>query len=143
MHVFTYGTLMFPEVWQVVVGRQFVTMAGHAAGFRIVRVRNTLYPGISAAAPTDAVEGIIYLDVDTAALARLDSFEDDFYRRQPIVVACNNGRQLEAQAYVVPPERRDVLTTESWSGDGFVARGDLDRFLASFAGFERVQRDGS
>jgi len=143
MHVFTYGTLMFPEVWQVVVGRPFITAVGHAAGFRIFRVRDALYPGIFAAASTDAVQGVVYLDVDFATLARLDRFEDDFYRRQPIVVVCDDGQQLEAEAYIVPDERRDVLTTEPWSGDDFVARGDLDRFLANFAGFQRVLHDGS
>ncbi len=138
MHVFTYGTLMFPEVWQAVVGRPFVTTNGHTAGFRIFRVRDALYPGIFAAAATDAVQGVVYLDVDSTSLARLDRFEDDFYQRQTVVVTCDDGRQLEAQAYIVPDERRSVLTTEPWSGDGFVARGDLDRFLASFAGFQRV-----
>jgi hypothetical protein len=35
MHVFTYGTLMFPEVWQAVVGREFATIEGTAAEFAI------------------------------------------------------------------------------------------------------------
>jgi gamma-glutamylcyclotransferase (GGCT)/AIG2-like uncharacterized protein YtfP len=141
MHVFTYGTLMFPEVWQAVVGRQFITAVGHAAGFRILRVRDTLYPGLLAAAPTDVVQGIIYLDVDSASLARLDRFEDDFYRRQPITLICEDGRQLEAETYIVPDERRDVLTTEPWSGHDFVAGGDLDCFLANFKGFQRLLPD--
>jgi gamma-glutamylcyclotransferase (GGCT)/AIG2-like uncharacterized protein YtfP len=143
MHVFTYGTLMFPEVWQAVVGRQFITAAGHADGFRIFRVRDALYPGISASEPAGAVQGVVHLDVDSDSITRLDRFEDDFYRRQPIVVACDDGRQLAAEAYIVPDERRDALTTEPWSGDDFVARGDLDRFLASFAGFQRVLCDDS
>ena len=138
MHVFTYGTLMFPQVWQAVVGRSCSNAVGQVAGFRIFRVRDAVYPGIVAATPTDVVRGVVYLNVDPESLRRLDRFEDDFYRRQPIVVACVDGRQREAQAYVVPAEYRSTLTAEPWSADDFVARGDLDRFMADFAGFHRL-----
>ena len=142
MHVFTYGTLMFPEVWQAVVGRPFATERGRAAGFQIFRVRDAVYPGILAAGPTDAVDGVVYWDVDPDSVDRLDRFEGDFFRRRPIAVACDDGRRLEAAAYVVPDEFRDMLTDEPWTGGDFVARGDLDRFLASFAGFQRLAQDG-
>jgi gamma-glutamylcyclotransferase (GGCT)/AIG2-like uncharacterized protein YtfP len=138
MHVFTYGTLMFPEVWRAVVGQPFESVTGHAAGFAIYRVRDALFPGIIASGTTDSVRGVLYLDVDDRSVARLDRFEDDFYRRLTIVVDCDDGRQLEADAYVVPSQHRAVLTDESWSGDGFLSRGDLDRFLAGFAGFSRL-----
>ncbi len=143
MQVFTYGTLMFPEIWQAVVGREFSCLRGHAAGFRIFCVRDAVYPGILAAAPTDTVEGVVYQDVDPDTVARLDRFEDDFYRRRTIAVACADGRWLEAETYVVSDEFRDMLTAEPWTGDDFVARGDLDRFLASFSGFRRLARDRS
>lgn len=138
MHVFTYGTLMFPEVWQAVVGRPYATVRGQAAGYEIFRVRDALFPGIIAGQPTDAVRGVMYLDVDDDSVARLDRFEDDFYLRLPIVVTCDDSQRLAAQAYVVPAERRGVLTAEPWNGDDFVARGDLARFMAGFAGFGRL-----
>jgi gamma-glutamylcyclotransferase (GGCT)/AIG2-like uncharacterized protein YtfP len=143
MHVFTYGTLMFPEVWKAVVGREFSHLRGQAPGFRIFRVRDAVYPGILVAGSTDAVDGVVYQDIDPESIDRLDRFEDDFYRRRPIVVACDDGRRLEAEAYVVPDDFRDMLTDEPWTGDDFVARGDLDRFLANFAGFERLAKDGN
>jgi len=144
MHVFAYGTLMFPEVWQAVVGRPFAIVRGQAAGFEIFRVRDALYPGITAGRLTDAVHGVVYLDVDDDSVSRLDRFEDDFYRRLSIVVTCgdgvtcDDGQRRDAQAYVVPAEQRDVLTAEPWNGDDFVARGDLARFMAGFAGFGRL-----
>ena len=174
-HLFTYGTLMFQEVWQAIVcpddvGRDFPSTPARLDGYQIFRVKDALYPGIIKSDPPPSpnpqsevrnpksripppsgsrpstlhsqpstVPGLLYLDLDSGLLARLDRFEDDFYRRQHIVVACDNGRQLAVEAYIVPDERRDVLTTEPWSGDDFVARGDLDRFLANFAGFQRVE----
>jgi gamma-glutamylcyclotransferase (GGCT)/AIG2-like uncharacterized protein YtfP len=138
MNVFTYGTLMFPQVWQAVVGRRFVTVGGRAAGFAIYRVRDAVYPGMLAAAPADYVRGVVYLDVDDESMLRLDRFEDDFYQRQAVPVACDDGQPREVEAYVVPLGFRNVLTPEPWSGDDFVARGDLQRFLGSFAGFQRL-----
>jgi gamma-glutamylcyclotransferase (GGCT)/AIG2-like uncharacterized protein YtfP len=138
MHVFTYGTLMFLEVWRAVVGRDFATVAGSAAGFAIYRVQDAVFPGIFATDDNDAVRGIVYLDVDAASLARLDVFEDDFYERQVLSVSCADGQQRQAQAYVVPAHHRALLTDEGWDRDQFVASGGLEQFIRRFAGFARV-----
>ena len=80
MHLFTYGTLMFPEVWQAVVGRPFAAIAGQVSGYALYRVRDAVFPGMVATTTGAPVVGIVYLDVDDEAVARLDRFEDDFYR---------------------------------------------------------------
>jgi gamma-glutamylcyclotransferase (GGCT)/AIG2-like uncharacterized protein YtfP len=137
-NIFAYGTLMFPEIWQLVVGRPFATVPGHVAGFATYRVANAVFPGMLATTNSDSVEGVVYLDVDAAAVSRLDQFEDDFYRRQTVRVKCEDGRICDADAYVVPPEKRGVLTDRRWSKQDFVARGDLQKFIARFAGFGRL-----
>ena len=138
MHVFTYGTLMFPEVWNAVVGQQFAAVAGTAAGYAIYRVRDARFPGIIAAESRDSVRGVVYLDVDPCSLERLDRFEDDFYRRETLQVACDDGQQRAADAYVVPAENQAVLTDESWIADEFAASGGLAEFIRRFQGFLRV-----
>jgi gamma-glutamylcyclotransferase (GGCT)/AIG2-like uncharacterized protein YtfP len=141
MHVFTYGTLMFPEVWQAVVGRQFAIVDATASGYGIYRVRDAVFPGIIAATEQDAVRGVVYLDVDAASLARLDLFEDDFYRRETLSLTCDDGQRRAADAYVVPDENRKVLTTEPWQADRFVASGGLTTFIRRFEGFGRLATD--
>src|SRR4051812_41893958 len=123
MHVFTYGTLMFPEVWGVVVGRQFESVEGSAAGYAIFRVRDAVFTGIVAAAGESIVSGVVYLDVDVPSLQRLDAFEDVFYQRRSISIDCNDGRRVEAEAYVVPETNRHVLTDEPWDRERFVTSG--------------------
>jgi gamma-glutamylcyclotransferase (GGCT)/AIG2-like uncharacterized protein YtfP len=137
MNVFTYGTLMFPEVWQAVAGRPSASINGQVSGFAIYRVRDAVFPGI-VATTSGVVQGVVYLDVDDETVRRLDRFEDDFYERQPVTVDCDDGTRRQAEAYVVPDQRRGVLTDEIWSPDGFAARGDLERFLTQFAGFRRL-----
>ncbi len=138
MHVFTYGTLMFPEVWQTVVGRESASLLAHAPGFRIFRVMDAVYPGIVAAGSTDVVAGILYLAVDDESFARLDRFESDFYQRRPILITTDDGRQLDAEAYIIPDQHRHLLTDETWTAEDFQSRGDLARFVARYAGFDRL-----
>lgn len=142
MHVFTYGTLMFPEVWRAVVGKEFETAAATAANFAIYYVRDAVYPGIIAT-PSGTVPGLVYFDVDAESLARLDVFEGVDYHRQPIeVTRTDNVQILSADAYVIPPANSHLLTDESWSAREFAARGELARFVARYAGFERLTDDG-
>jgi gamma-glutamylcyclotransferase (GGCT)/AIG2-like uncharacterized protein YtfP len=138
MHVFTYGTLMFPEIWQTVVGRSFETVEGTAAGFEVFRVRDAVFPGIAAGAGSCSASGVVYLDVDSESTARLDRFEDDFYERQGIAVDCIDGQRRMAEAYVVPSAKRSVLTSEPWGRESFLASGGLEQFINRFAGFGRV-----
>jgi gamma-glutamylcyclotransferase (GGCT)/AIG2-like uncharacterized protein YtfP len=140
MHVFTYGTLMFPEVWQAVVGRAFETVEGTARGFAIYRVVDAVFPGIVAGDERNRVQGVVYLDVDHASLTRLDLFEDDFYERQALWVECTDGQRRAAEAYVVPPQNRQVLTDEPWQRETFVSSSGLERFKQGFQGFHRVRR---
>ena len=138
MNIFAYGTLTFPEVWQLVVGRPFATVGGQVAGYATYRVANEAFPGMLATTNSDVVRGLVYLDVDAAALTKLDQFEDDFYHRQKVRVKCDDGKICDADAYIVPPEKRGVLTDRRWSRQEFVARGELPKFITRFAGFGRL-----
>ena len=119
MHVFTYGSLMFPEVWRIVVGREFETVEGTFAGHSIFRVRDAAFPGIIAAAGECFVRGLVYLDVDAASVERLDRFEDDFYARRSLSIDCRDGRRREADAYTVPAKK------PSRANSGAVDRRDI------------------
>jgi gamma-glutamylcyclotransferase (GGCT)/AIG2-like uncharacterized protein YtfP len=138
MHVFTYGTLMFPEVWQAVVGRSFETVEGTAPGFEVFRVCDAVFPGIIAGTGECSVRGVVYLDVDRESTERLDRFEDEFYERRAIAVDCSDGQRRMAEAYVVPAVNRSVLTSEPWSRESFLASGGLEQFIGRFAGFGRI-----
>src|SRR5262249_9421616 len=138
MDVFTYGSLMFPEVWRSVVGRDFATVAETAAGYSIFRVRDAAFPGITPASEEISGTGLVYLDVDEVSVARLDRFEDTFYDRQSILIDCVDGIRREADAYVVREQNRHVLTAEPWTAEWFESSGGLADFIARFQGFSRL-----
>ena len=138
MHVFTYGTLMFPEVWRIVVGREFETVEGTLAGYSIFRVRDAVFPGIIAAAGECVVRGVVYLDVDAASVERLDRFEDDFYARQRFRSTAATASDARRTRMSCRRRIRHVLTAEPWNAETFVASGGLADFIARFQGFARL-----
>jgi gamma-glutamylcyclotransferase (GGCT)/AIG2-like uncharacterized protein YtfP len=153
MHLFTYGTLMFPEVWQAVVGRQFETSPAQLPGYRICRVAGALYPGIIAVdspltpdlrpLTSSSVPGLLYFNLDADSLARLDAFEGHEYIRRSVTVFCKDdtcalGRELTADTYIVPTDSAHILTPEPWTAADFLAHGHLAEFLARYSGFNRL-----
>jgi gamma-glutamylcyclotransferase (GGCT)/AIG2-like uncharacterized protein YtfP len=138
MHVFTYGSLMFPEVWRSVVGKEFATVEGTAAGYAIFRVSGAAFPGITPADEASSVSGLVYLDVDEESVGRLDRFEDTFYDRLRLNIDCRDGMRRAADAYVVPPTHGHILTAEPWTAHWFESSGGLADFIERFQGFSRL-----
>ena len=142
MHVFTYGSLMFPEVWQIVVGRDFETVEGEVAGYSIFRVSDAEYPGITVADDGGGVRGLVYLDVDDAAVARLDRFEGSLYDRACLSIDCADGVSRSANAYVISESNRHALTAETWTAEEFVSSGGLTEFMQKYQGFSWLGGEG-
>jgi gamma-glutamylcyclotransferase (GGCT)/AIG2-like uncharacterized protein YtfP len=97
-HVFTYGSLMFPEVWNRVVRGNYRSCPARLDGYRRHALVDASYPAIVADAGA-SVDGVLYFDVDAADLARLDAFEGVEYRRDAVPVSTASGPAM-AQAYV-------------------------------------------
>jgi gamma-glutamylcyclotransferase (GGCT)/AIG2-like uncharacterized protein YtfP len=128
MHLFTYGTLVFPEVWQRIAVREAAAERASLTGFAIYRVRDAVFPGIVRAEPVNAVAGVLYRDLDENTLFELDAYESDFYCRETVAVVTETGDTVECQAYVVPEKRRDLLTDEPWDAEWF-AEHKLEKYL--------------
>lgn len=126
-HVFTYGSLMFAEVWQSVVRGRYcsepVTLSGHAR----YAIRGETYPAVVPRAGA-TVEGVLYFNVGSDDLQRLDVFEGGDYRRDTVQVPTSAG-MLAVDTYIYLDEAR--LLSEPWSAQSF----DLQDFMATYCGF--------
>lgn len=125
IHVFTYGSLMFAEVWQRVVRGQYASHAATLDGYRRFAVRDETYPGIVTRAG-GSVAGLVYADIDAADLARLDAFEGELYRRIDAVVTGANGHTMQVQTYLFLQPAG--LTDQPWLPESFA----LQQFLATY-----------
>lgn len=125
--VFTYGTLLFPEVFEAVTGRVFVSLEAAVTGLVRYGVRDAVFPGV-VVGRNDRLEGRVYLDVDPRTLARLDRFEDVLYERRAVEAHLADGRTLAADAWVVPPRHAGELDGAPWDPETF-RRRHLSRYL--------------
>jgi gamma-glutamylcyclotransferase (GGCT)/AIG2-like uncharacterized protein YtfP len=128
MHLFTYGTLMFPAVWGLVLGRTFPTQAARVTGYAVYQARGEVFPVMVAAGDDDLVAGLAYLNVDDSAIVALDAFESDLYDRVAVSAALADGRQLACQAYVLPKRNRRLAASTGWDAARF-EREALDEYL--------------
>jgi gamma-glutamylcyclotransferase (GGCT)/AIG2-like uncharacterized protein YtfP len=113
MDLFTYGTLMDPEVWQRAAGRRFPCERATLEDYSARRLRGVHFPGLIEAAGA-VTPGLLYRGVDAPAMQRLDEYEDDFYQRIAVKVITENGEMVTAQVYLVAPDQRHHVMDERW-----------------------------
>jgi len=89
-HVFTYGSLMFPEVWQRVVRGDYRSAPAVLDGHARFALAGETYPGAIARSGA-IVAGIVYFDVSDADVAALDAFEGSQYRRDRVRIRLDGG----------------------------------------------------
>jgi gamma-glutamylcyclotransferase (GGCT)/AIG2-like uncharacterized protein YtfP len=123
-NVFTYGSLMFPQVWRRVVAGDYRALPATASGHARYAVSAETYPGMVAQSGS-AVEGVLYLDVGPEDLAALDRFEGGDYRRDTIEVVLEDGSTLSAAAYIYIGDR---LSAAAWDPAAF----ELQRFMQTY-----------
>ena len=127
MNLFTYGTLMFPEVWQRIEVGPSDSVPATLPGFAIFRVRNAVFPGLVRAEPDDQVSGLLYLGLSDEDLFELDAYESDLYERIDAIAATGNG-PLDCTAFVIPEANRAALSEEPWDAEWF-KKHQLEKYL--------------
>jgi gamma-glutamylcyclotransferase (GGCT)/AIG2-like uncharacterized protein YtfP len=128
MNLFAYGTLMYPEMWRRVVGREFPAEPAELAGYAVYRVADGVYPVLVAAQADARVRGLVFRDLDAAAFQRLDEYESDLYDRTAVSAVAADGRLIRCQAYVLPAARRAWASDEPWDAERF-RRFELEAYL--------------
>ena len=116
MHIFTYGSLMFPQVWQHVVRGTYRSAPASLAGHARYAIVGETYPGIIAQEGAQ-VAGVLYFDVAAQDVAALDAFEGEEYRRDQVPLTLASGEAMIAGTYVyLLPHRLSGLP---WQPEAF------------------------
>ena len=124
-NVFTYGSLMFPEIWNQVVRGSYPSCPARLEAYRRFSIVEVSYPAI-VAEPGASVEGVLYLGVSADDVARLDAFEGAEYRRAGLAVITASG-PIPAQGYVWLDGAR--LSGQAWLPERF----SIPQFLGTHA----------
>ncbi len=134
MKLFTYGSLMDTDIFTLVAGEEAVCAAATLNGYRRLAVAGEDYPGMIEA-EGHCVEGQLYSGLSATALARLDEFEGECYRREVVSLICD-GESIAAEAYVVRPQFHGILAEAEWDWAHFQREGKA-RFQQRYVGFNR------
>ncbi len=128
-NVFTYGSLMFPVVWDRVAQGRYQSSEASVHGFQRLRIRGEHYPALIVNPNAGSLTGRVYFDVSASDIARLDHFETSDYARVAIAVTVA-GKAMAADAYLTL--KADALEPVEWSPETF-ERDGLKAFLATYA----------
>lgn len=123
--VFTYGSLMFGQIWSRVVRGEYASTRAVAAGHARYAIKDETYPGMIAQSG-GTVEGVLYFDVVQDDIAALDAFEGGEYRRESIAVTLAGGETVQADTYIYLAIER--LSESPWLPEAF----QMERFIGSY-----------
>jgi hypothetical protein len=139
--LFAYGTLQFPEVLQVLLGRVPEHTPGAITGWRAAALPGLVYPGLVPAGRTGStvscvsgvstVSGVLLAGLTSAEWCIIDAYEDDGYGLGRLTLT--DGRPGWAYFY----DQGAGVLPHDWSAGEFAVR-----HLAGFAGSCRAWRDG-
>lgn len=130
-HVFTYGSLMFGEVFERIVRHRYHSQHAYVRHFKRTVIRNHAYP-VVLPSYGHRLDGELYFDVKHTDLRRLDIFEGEYYQRQQTRVTLGDThQQVRADIYVLKPAFRHLASARPWSADNF-RRHHLRRFARTY-----------
>jgi gamma-glutamylcyclotransferase (GGCT)/AIG2-like uncharacterized protein YtfP len=130
-HIFTYGSLMFPPVWNRVVTGDYASQTASIHGFRRLAVRDKEHPALVIARGAAPITGRVYLDVSNFDIERLDRFETSRYARVTVAVTLNDddAETIAADAYLAL--NLSELTDHDWDVARFEREG-LPQFMSNY-----------
>ncbi|MBE0494978.1 MAG: gamma-glutamylcyclotransferase [Campylobacterales bacterium] len=137
VNVFTYGSLMFPQVWSRVVQGEYESIRGTLHGFRRRCLKKETYPVAFEGAPSERVLGEVYLNVNEDDIKRLDAFEGEYYLRKTEDIVLDNGKIVRASVYVLKSDFYQLVDDNPWDVEHFKLVG-IQRFLEQYQGFLSV-----
>lgn len=136
INLFTYGSLMCSDIMFRVAGCKTDYTQASLNNFFRSKIQNREYPGI---VPHHGarVSGVLYFDISTEAIERLDVFEGEMYLRQKVEVINDENNSVTAMTYVIKPQYLNILSDKEWSFDEFLA-GGKEKFEESYFGFQKL-----
>jgi len=98
--VFTYGSLMFENVFEGVTGERCQNQRATLKQWSRHALLNKTYPGaVTNRDQLAQIDGVLWLQVSDLALLKLDSFEGCPYCRELVTVLTENGTPQKAWIY--------------------------------------------
>lgn len=110
-----------------VTGEIFPSEPAWISDYARYLVKNQLFPGL-VYEPGACTSGTLYHEIKPRHFKRLDAYEGMLYSKEEILTETEGGEFCRALVYVVPEQKKSILTSRSWDKMSF-AKQDYYRFL--------------
>jgi len=130
--IFTYGTLMIPEIMSGLIGRSLIGQSATLSGYRRSVIINETYPGI-APHSKGVVPGILYHALEHHEIEILNHYEGHLYTLSVVNIKLSDDTILDAYSYVLRKEYWHLLTEHDWDLETF-KRQSQATFLKEYKG---------
>eukprot|EP00878_Enallax_costatus_P017780 GHUV01018682.1.p1 GENE.GHUV01018682.1~~GHUV01018682.1.p1 ORF type:complete len:147 (+),score=12.20 GHUV01018682.1:308-748(+) len=111
---FVYGTLMAPEVLNLLIKRVPPHKPAKLSGYSRYRVKGQVFPAILHSTPQSQVQGMVLMELTPQELHILDVYESEEYYRERVSPELEDGTTVPADVYVWRDEYRSMLDG-AWS----------------------------
>lgn len=128
MNLFAYGTLMFPAIWRVIVGREAAGERACVKGYVVFRAPGDVFPVMVRGGPNDAATGLVFRDLDDSTIQALDDYEAVIYDRVEVVATVATGESIACQCYLLGRDYEKPASPEPWDAAAF-ERDELPGYL--------------
>jgi len=135
-NIFTYGSLMFPMVWDKVVEESYNLSPAVLSEHICYQIKGADYPAMIPKLLHN-VKGMVYCKVSPDDIQRLDKFEGEYYSRQSVSVTQYDEEKMMVDTYILKPEYYSIMEEKRWDVKKFQVEG-LDRFMKSYFGFDKI-----
>ena len=122
-NIFTYGSLMFDQVWSRVVKGDYDRYEAILHGYDRKGVRDEVYPALFPSPSQSQVQGIVYLNVTPSDLESIDRFEGEYYFRNTELVDTEEAGVISAEVYVLKEEYYAIISHQDWDPVQFSTTG--------------------
>lgn len=95
--LFVYGSLVFPEVREAVLGRAAASAPAAVEGWRVAALRDRDFPGL-VRSEGSRVTGLVLTDLTGPERARVHAYEGTMYRQELIPLVADAGGSDDAAA---------------------------------------------
>jgi gamma-glutamylcyclotransferase (GGCT)/AIG2-like uncharacterized protein YtfP len=131
VNIFTYGSLMFDPIWTRVVAGSYERGKAILPGYDRKAVQGESYPVLIPSSPLSLVQGIVYFDILSSDLSRLDDFEGQCYFRKTERIITEDKNVIFAEVYVLKEEYYGIISHKEWDPAHFSTTG-IHLFLHSY-----------
>ena len=118
MNLFAYGTLIFPEVTEIVLGRVPPSEPALLRNFERKKIRGECFPAIYQREGA-RVNGLLFRELSEKDFKILDYFEAELYERREVSLKLNGARTEKVYTYIISKDSGSYLVPEDWSESHF------------------------